>query len=58
MACHNPPLKETRGNAITQPRSHPSIILLHAWLGFAASLAIIPVIHNYGKFEISFAIPK
>jgi len=26
MACHTPPLKkseETRGNAITQPRSHP-----------------------------------
>jgi len=27
-------------------------------LGFVASLAIIWVIHNYGKFKISVAIPK
>jgi len=27
-------------------------------LGFVASLAIIPVIHNYGKFKISVAITK
>ena len=27
-------------------------------LGFVASLAIIRVIHNYGKFKISVAIPK
>jgi len=27
-------------------------------LGFVASLAIIQVIHNYGKFKISVAIPK
>ena len=26
--------------------------------GFVAALAIIWVIHNYGKFEISLAIPK
>ena len=27
-------------------------------LGFVASLAIIRVKHNYGKFKISVAIPK
>jgi len=27
-------------------------------LGFVASLAVIRVIHNYGKFKISVAIPK
>ena len=27
-------------------------------LGFVASLAVIQVIHNYGKFKISVAIPK
>ena len=27
-------------------------------LGFVASLAVVWVIHNYGKFQISVAIPK
>jgi len=32
---------------------------LYAWFGVCmASLAIILVIHNYGKFKISVAIPK
>jgi len=31
---------------------------LHAWFGVVASLAIIWVTHNYGKFKISVAIPK
>jgi len=31
---------------------------LHVWLGFVASLAIIRVIHNYGKFKVSTTIPK
>jgi len=31
---------------------------LHAWFGVLASLAIIWVTHNYGKFKISVAIPK
>ena len=35
-------------------------IILSACLvgGFVAALAVIRVIHNYGKFEISLAIPK
>ena len=38
-----------------------SIILsacLAAWLGVCSFLAIIQVIHNYGKLKISIAIPK
>ena len=31
---------------------------LHAWYGICSFLAIIWVMHNYGKFEISIAIPK
>jgi len=31
---------------------------LHAWLGVCSFLAIIQVIHNYGKLKISIAIPK
>jgi len=35
-----------------------SIILCMLSLWFVASLATIWVIHNYGKFKISVAIPK
>jgi len=35
-----------------------SIILSASWFGVVASLAIIWVIHNYGKFKISIVIPK
>ena len=38
------------------PRQYHSLCMLG--LGFAASLVIIWVIHNYGKFKISIAIPK
>jgi len=31
---------------------------LHAWFGVCSFLAIIQVIHNYGKLKISIAIPK
>jgi len=31
---------------------------LHAWLEVCSFLAIIQVIHNYGKLTISIAIPK
>ena len=37
-------------------RQYHSLCMLG--LGFVASLAIIWVIHNYGKFKISVAIPK
>ena len=37
-------------------RQYHSICML--CLGFLASFAIFRVIHNYGKFKISFAIPK
>jgi len=37
-------------------RQYHSLCMLG--LGFAASLVIIWVIHNYGKFKISIAIPK
>ena len=35
-----------------------STILCMLGLGFVASLAIIRVIHNYGKFKNPVAIPK
>ena len=39
-----------------------SIIILSAclapWLGVCSFLAIIQVIHNYGKLKISVTIPK
>jgi len=31
---------------------------LHAWFGVCSFMAIIQVIHNYGKLKMSVAIPK
>ena len=42
----------------TQRYVHKYHSLCMLGLGFVASLAIIRVIHNYGKFKISVAIPK
>ena len=53
MACHTPPFKkskETREITITQPQSHP-LIKMQDGMGPRLGNGIIPVIHNYGKFN-------
>jgi len=49
-------LKGTFASILGTARQYHSLCMLG--LGFVASLAIIWVIHNYGKFKISVAIPK
>ena len=49
-------LKGTFASILWTVKQYHSICVLG--LGFVASLAIIWLIHNYGKFEISFAIAK
>jgi len=50
MACHTPPLKkETRGNAITQPQSHPIpkfYIFLMGWdRGWVMAFPLVSSLH-------------